>query len=191
MGDSAWRLYIGKIPHDPKENYWVSFESDPKLQKSKGNIYGRCLPCIHNLYEQLKEGKKEINLGPAFNCWKITAIVQNIEEAMALLNEFEKRFPTGHVHGKFGSGRTDVETKVVVFQAYNEVERDRLKNAVEVCLKSMNSNAPVQLTRACGILYHELLGDSLKWQPITPIKHPEKAAELLEKIKVLLYRSAM
>jgi hypothetical protein len=191
MNESAWRLYIGKIPHDPKENFWVSFESDPRLQKSKNNIYGRCLPCIHNLYEQLQAGKKEITLGTAYNCWKITAIVNNVEEGIALLSEFEKRFPTGHVHGKFGSGRTDVETKVVVFQAYNEKERDRLKECVEVSLKALDIDTPVLITRACGILYHELLGDSLEWEPVAPIKHPEKAAELLEKIKVLLYTSAM
>jgi len=191
MSDSTWRLYIGKIPHDPKENYWVSFESDPKLQKSKGNIYARCVPCIHNLYEQLQAGKKEITLGTAYHCWKVTAIVKNIEEAMALLSEFEKRFPFGHIHGRFGSGRPEVSTKVVVFQAYNEKERDRLKNCIEECLKAMGSDAEVILTRACAILYHDLLGDSLEWQPVQPIKHPEKAGPLLEMIKELLYRSAL
>jgi hypothetical protein len=191
MGKSAWQIYLGEIPHSEKEDYWVSFESDPALKKNKANIYGRCLPCIQNLYEQLQEGKKEIALGSAFDCWKITAAVRDMDEAIALLCEFEKRFPFGHVYGKFGSGRSDVKTKAVVFHAESKEERDRLRDALKECLQAVNGTTSVEISRGCAVLYHDILGDWRQWQPLTPIKYPEKAGRLLEMIKNLLYRSVM
>lgn len=191
MCESAWHIYLGKIPHSRDGNYWVSFESDPALKKTNANIYGRCLPCIQNLYEQLQEGKREINLGNAFNCWKITAVVRDLDQALALLDEFEKRFPSGHVYGKFGSGRTDVETRAVVFHAENEAEKDRLQEAVEQCQAPLNVREPVQISRGCAVLYHDILGDWQEWQPVTPIKYPGNAAMLLEKVKSILYRSTI
>ena len=54
------RIYLDKrVWRDSRDN-WVSFESDPKLRVTKTNIYGRCVPCITNLYQQLQEGKEEI-----------------------------------------------------------------------------------------------------------------------------------
>ncbi|PIP09025.1 MAG: hypothetical protein COX51_01025 [Syntrophobacteraceae bacterium CG23_combo_of_CG06-09_8_20_14_all_50_8] len=191
MQESDWHIYLGEIPHSREGNYWVSFESDPQLKKTKANIYGRCLPCIQNLYKQLQEGKKDINLGSAFNCWKITAVVRDLDESLALFFEFEKRFPSGHVYGKFGSGRADMETKAVVFHAESEMERDRLQDALGECIKSINGSVPVQISRGCAVLYHDILGDWQEWQPVTPVTHPENASKVLEVIKNLLYRSAM
>jgi len=191
MIDAEWHIYLGEIPHGREGNYWVSFESDPAMKVTKANIYGRCLPCIQNLYEHLCAQRREIKLGTAFHCWKVTAVVRDLDEAVELLTEFEKRFPQGHVYGKLGNGRPGAETTVVVFHAENEAERDRLKNALARCLESINADMPVQLSRGCAVLYHDILGDGSDWQPVTAIKHPEKAAPLLEKIKELLYRSAM
>ncbi len=191
MSESAWRIYLGEIPHPPEGIFWVSFESDPGMSKTKANIYGRCLPCIQNLYEQLQERKQGITLGNAFNCWKITAIVRDIDEALALLSEFERRFPCGHVYGKFGSGRADAATRVVVFHGESVAERDRLAEALRQCLESLAVSEPVQISRGCAVLYHDILGDWQEWQPVTPMKYPENAAALLEKVKGILYRSAM
>ena len=191
MPESAWRIYLGEVPHSREGNFWVSFESDPALKKTNANIYGRCLPCIQNLYEQLQERKKEINLGNAFNCWKITAVVKDMDESLALLSEFEKRFPFGHVYGKLGSGRTDVETKAVVFHTESEAERDRIAEALAQCLAPRNVSEPVQISRGCAVLYHDILGDWQEWQPVTPMKHPENAAMLLERVKKILYHSAI
>ena len=104
MSDAAWRIYLAEIPHARGGIYWVSSESDPALKQTKANIYGRCLPCIQNLYEHLREERKEIELGRAFHCWKITAVVRGLDEALALLGEFEKRYPGGHVYGRRPSG---------------------------------------------------------------------------------------
>ncbi|MBW2609503.1 MAG: hypothetical protein JRC68_04060 [Deltaproteobacteria bacterium] len=191
MNRSEWHIYTGKIPHSEKGDYWVSFESDPDLKKTKNNIYGRCLPCIRNLYHQLKEGRREITLGNAFNCWKITAVVKGIDECLSLLNEFEKRFPSGHVFGKFGSGRPASERKVVVFHTEDEGERDRIKEALEACLPDVDRDGKILVSRACGVLYDDILGDWRKWQPVSPVISPESRGPLLERIKRLLYRSTM
>jgi len=56
------KIFLDKrVWRDSRDN-WVSFESDPKLRVSKQNIYGRCVPCITNLYQQLQAGKEEIEL---------------------------------------------------------------------------------------------------------------------------------
>ncbi|MDP2970806.1 MAG: tRNA lysidine(34) synthetase TilS [Deltaproteobacteria bacterium] len=54
------KIFLDKrVWRDSKDN-WVSVESNPKLKVTKQNIYGRCLPCITNLYRQLQEDREEI-----------------------------------------------------------------------------------------------------------------------------------
>jgi len=184
-------IYVGKIPTSNDGLYWVSFESDPKLKKNKANIYGRCLPCIQNLYEQLKAGKKEIALGYALQCWKVAAVVNNLEEALALLSEFEKTFTGEHVYGKLGSGRKDLTTKVVVFHGESEEERDCLKDTLTICLKKRGNMNPPLISRGCAVLHQELFGDWRTWQEVTPVVNEAKIPEMLERIKNILYRSAI
>ena len=186
-----WHIYLGEIPCSEKGNFWVSFESDPGLRKTKSNIYGRCLPCIQNLYYQLKEGRTEIALGSAYQCWKMTAVLKDTDECLALLNEFEMRFPEGHVYGKFGSGRPDSGTKVVVFHAEDEADRDRIEKALSECLPHVNKDGSVLISRGCAVLYEGILGDWRQWTQITPIKHPEKVDELLARIRKTLFWAVM
>lgn len=189
MSRPKWRIYLGRIPHSKNSDFWVSFESDPRLKTTRDNIYERCLPCIENLYRQLKEGRQEITLGNAYHCWKITAVLKGWEECLSLLYEFEKRFPVGHVYGKFGSGQSDSKTRVVVFHTDRAGERDRIRKALEVCLPEIDQNGMIQISRACAVLYHDILGDWRNWRPITPIIHPENTVRLLERIKETLYRA--
>ena len=191
MGKDEWHIYLEKIPYTESGKFWVSFESNPGLKKTKANIYGRCLPCIQGLYYQLKEGCSEITLGNAYDCWKITAIVNSLEECISLLHEFEKKFPSGHVYGKLGSGRSNSETMVVVFHAENAAERDRIRAELEMCLSMLNGKNPVQISRACSVLYDDILGDWQDWLPITKIKHPENVDNLMERLRRILYRAVM
>ncbi|MCX5877966.1 MAG: hypothetical protein NTY44_02500 [Deltaproteobacteria bacterium] len=96
---AAWHIYVGQIPHSEKGDFWVSFESKPDLEKTKANIYGRCLPCIQHLYDQL--------------------------------------------------------------------------------------------SRACAVLYGEILGDWREWRPVTVLKYPERVDALIERIRKTLFWSAM
>ena len=191
MNKSEWHIYVGEIPYSERGNFWVSFESDPGLQKTKANIYGKCLPCIQNLYHQLREDRKEITLGPAYSCWKITALLKEIGGCLSLLNEFEKKFHGGHVYGKFGSGRLDSETRVVVFHTEDEEERDRIQKALKKCLPEAEREGSIQISRACAVLYEGILGDWRQWQAEAPIKHPEKVGDLLERIKKTLFQAVI
>jgi hypothetical protein len=186
-----WHIYLGKIPYTENGLFWVSFESDPGLKRTKANIYARCLPCIQHLYEQLRAGKNEIDLGRAYHCWKVTAVLDHFDDCLNLLDRFEALFPAGHVYGKLGNGRTDSSKKVVVFHADNEPERDRLEKAMQTCLKTLDADAHVIISRACSILYEPLLGDWRQWRPTAAIRFPEKVAGHLERIKKILTYGTM
>lgn len=187
----AWHIYVGEIPHTEGGDFWVSFESKPNLEKTKANIYGRCLPCIQHLYEQLKAGSPAIDLGPAFHCWKITAVLNGTDECLSLLHVYEEKFPGGHVYGKFGSGRPFSRTKVVVFHAEEERVRDLLRERLQACLPEVDKDGCVEVSRACAVLYADILGDWRYWQRVTPLKHPEKAEALLQRIRKTLFWSAL
>ena len=191
MNKSDWHIYTGKIPHSSSGAFWVSFESDPNLIRTNANIYGRCLPCIQNLYNQLKSGENQIRLGSAFNCWKISAAVAGIDECLMLLEQFEKKYPHGHVYGKFGSGRPEATTKVVVFHADTPEERDRIQKALNSCLVAMGRNETAQISRACAVLFDDILGPWQHWRSTTPVKHPQNVQSQLDKIKKILYQSNM
>ncbi|MDI6727154.1 MAG: DUF120 domain-containing protein, partial [Smithellaceae bacterium] len=188
---SPWQIYVGKIPYRESGSFWVSFESDPTLKQNKDNIYGKCLPCIQSLYDQLREGSDSITLTSAYNCWKVTAVVSSLDDCLSLLSEYEKRFPGGHVYGKFGTSLSDAPTRVVVFHTENEEERDRLHKALTECLTVVDPLGKVEISRACAILYHDLLGPWQNWRSVSPVLHPEKVGTIRERIKEMLYRSGL
>jgi hypothetical protein len=191
MEKDDWQIYLGEIPYSENKAFWVSFESDPHLKKTRSNIYGRCLPCIQNLYFQLQAGCSEIKLGTAFNCWKVTAVLADVDQCLSLLDRFQSLFPLGHVYGKLGSGRSDSETKVVVFHTETVFERDRIRDSLKQCLEEMGLSTNIEISRGCAVLYENLLGDWRKWQPISPIIYPERVKAHLERIKKILFWSAM
>lgn len=186
-----WHIYLGKIPYTEDGIFWVSFESDPGLKRTKKNIYGRCLPCIQQLYEQLRAGRTEIELGRAYHCWKVTAVLGHFDDCLRLLERFEALFPVGHIYGKLGNGRADSPKKVVVFHSENETERDRLEAAVKQCLQTVDDDAPVIISRACSVLYEPILGDWRHWRPTTAIRFPERVTGHLERIKKILTYGTM
>jgi|WetSurMetagenome_2_1015567.scaffolds.fasta_scaffold02984_7 hypothetical protein len=189
--ETAWHIYVREIPHSERGDFWVSFESERNLVKTKANIYARCLPCIQHLYDQLKAGSKDINLGPAYHCWKIAAVLNGIEECLSLLAVYEEKFPGGHVYGKFGSGRAFSETKVVVFHTDEERARDLVRERLETCLPEVNKTGRVEVSRACAVLYADILGDWREWQPVTRMKHPEKVQALIQRIRKALFLAAL
>jgi hypothetical protein len=187
----TWHIYIGQIPYSDKGNVWVSFESKPNLEKTRANIYGKCLPCIHHLYEQLKQGVSEIDLGHAYDCWKVTAVVSGMDECLSLLRLYEEKFPGGHVYGKFGSGQPFSETKVVVFHTEDEKTRDQVQKRLQACVKQVNKRGRVQVSRGCAVLHAGILGDWREWKPVTKLKHPEHVEALLERVRKTLFWAVM
>jgi len=182
------QIFLDKRFWRGSRDNWVSFESDPKLRVTKENIYGRCVPCIANLYHQLQEGKEEIELREAFRCWKVVAVLKDQEECLEVLRAYEEQFLKDHdVKGKFGSSQPAQPTKVLMFHIDDEGERDRRLKELHACVQKVNPGASVFYQRACANLYYELLGDWKEWKEVTKIKNPEARPALIERIKKLLY----
>jgi hypothetical protein len=182
------KIYLDKrFWRNSREN-WVSFESDPKLRVTKGNIYGRCVPCITNLYRHLQERKEAIELKEAYHCWKVVAVLKDKEECLDVLREYEEKFLDDHyVKGKFGSSLPSKPSKVLMFHTEEEEEKDQLLKELEACVQKVNPAGKVFCQKACANLYYELLGDWKEWKEITKIKNPEARPALIERIKKLLY----
>ena len=177
-------IYVGR--RASKEG-WVSFESDPHLRKTKANVYERCVPCLERLRNQLMEGRREVELVEALHCWKVTAVLRDVEECLRLLQLYSERYPDHYVWGKFGTGRPQAPTRVVVFHAESEAERDLLLERVRRCAREIRPDVPVFVSRACANVYAELLGDWREWGPVTPIRRPEKVPELIQRLNRMLY----
>ncbi|HAR95229.1 MAG TPA: hypothetical protein DCR97_04605 [Deltaproteobacteria bacterium] len=182
------RLYIDKRYFTGKAMKWVSFETSPNLQATRSDIYGRCVPCITSLYEQLKEGRKDIELGLAFSCWKVVVVLESMEECIRLLEEFERRFLDDRtLKGRFGSVDETKNTRVLVINATTERDRDRLYAELQECAKMINPTAPVFFHRGCAELYHAILGDWRRWKRREAIRKPEEIPALMDRIRKMLY----
>jgi hypothetical protein len=182
------RLYIDKRFFAGSETRWVSFETDSRLKRTKNDIYGKCVPCIMNLYEQLSAGKTEIELGSAYNCWKVVVLVKSIDECTKFLSEFEKNMPDDmYIKGRFGSGDASKKTKVIVFNTENETEKDLLHNALKECAAGLEPQPQVIYHKACADLYHELLGNWRQWSETAVIKNLDMVKPIVERIRKVLY----
>jgi hypothetical protein len=182
------RFYLDKRYYADKPARWVSFESTPNLDETKRDIYGKCVPCISNLYEQLQAGNVEINLGPAYSCWKVVAVLANDEECTQVLAAFEEEFLAERkIKGRFGSGDEAKPTKVIVFSAPDEKERNRLFEEVGICSRRANPKAHVFFHRGCAELYHELFGDSMSWMQTETIRKPEAVKDIVTRIRRMLF----
>ncbi len=182
------KIFLDKrVWRNSREN-WVSFESDPKLRVTKQNIYGRCVPCITNLYHQLQEGKDEIELKEAYHCWKVVAVLKDKDACLEVLKEFEETFLGDQVvKGKFGSSQPSTSSQVLMFHTEDEGERDRLLEELRACAQKVNPGSKIFFQRACTNLYYELLGDWKDWKEVTRIKNPGVRSILVERIRKLLY----
>ncbi len=182
------KLYVDRRYFARSEQKWVSFESNPGLKRTKNDIYGRCVPCITSLYEQLQGGKKEIRLGHAYQCWKIVISLGSIEECTQFLSEFETTFLEDmNIKGRFGSGDSTKSTKIIVFNAESEEERDHLYERLKVCASQTYPESRVSYHRACAELYHELLGDWTTWSKTETIKDPAMVKTIIERIRRILF----
>jgi len=184
-------IYIKQVPSSTNGVFWVSFENHPQLKKTRANIYGRCLPCITNLFEQLKTGSTTIDLGNAYHCWKITTVLDSLDTCFELLEKVSAHPFDGCLLGKLGNGRPAANTRVVVFHTQNEEQRERIRQIVGLCLSDMKINTKPVISRACEVLYAPLFGDWRKWQPTSPILYPQRIEKHIAYLKKVLYQSAL
>jgi len=169
---------------------WISFESDPYLSKTKKRIYEKCLPCLEYFLRQLEEGKPEIDLGPAYECWKLTLIFNNLEECLTFLNAFSELYPNEYVMGKFGTGAPEKPTKAVVFHIDDKKVLKGLAKKVQEMLRKLRLSLSIKITRGCSNPYEYLFGPSKKWKKVIPPLYPERIPEVRERIRKMIYFSS-
>lgn len=184
-------IFIKQVPSSTNGVFWVSFENHPRLKKTRADIYGRCQPCIQNLYQQLKTGSTLIKLGNAFHCWKITTVLDRLEICFDLLEKVSEQPFGGCLQGKLGNGRPNAETRVVVFHTQDEDNRDRILQIVRACLFELQIKSEPVISRACEVLYAPLFGDWRKWKPTTPILHSQRIEKHIAYLRRVLYQSAL
>ena len=80
---------------------------------------------------------------------------------------------------------------MVVFHTEDEKARDQVRERLQACLRAMHKNGEAQISRACAVLYSELLGDWRQWQEVTLLRHPEKVDALIQRIKKALFWATM
>ncbi|MDW7711076.1 MAG: hypothetical protein SCH98_11435 [Deferrisomatales bacterium] len=169
---------------------WVSFETDPLLRRTKEGLHENCLPCLTGLLEQLRAGAERVDLGPAWECWKVVALTPTREDALGLLERFSQAHPDEEVRGKVGGGRDDRPTWAVIFHTRSEARRDRLLELVRDLSRRRPPDIPTFCSRGCGIPYEELLGPWQGWEPVSPIRHPERRARVVASLRESLYGAA-
>ncbi len=169
---------------------WISFESDPYLSITKRRIYEKCLPCLENFLQQLEEGRSYIDLGPAYECWKLAIILKNLEECLSFLNAFSEMYPDEYVIGKFGTGSPEKLTKVVVFHIDDKNKLKGLVKKVRNVLQKIGLLSIVKITRGCSNPYEYLFGPSKKWKRIIAPLYPERIPEVIKRVRKMIYFSS-
>lgn len=175
-------------PKFSKRDGWTSFESDPYLRNTKRAIHLRCLPCIKSLYQQLIEGKKSIDLGSAYECWKVVGVMETTEECLNILEIYRDRFlPDRYIRGRYG-GKDGSSTRAIVVVAENELERDNLMDEMKSCLSVLGLKRPLFYSKGCADPYEKILGPWKNWQRHTPIKHDGNIESVIDGLDQMLRR---
>lgn len=178
-------IHLGRTP---SREGWVSFETDSHLRRTKERLQARCLPCLTGLLDQLKSGATAIDLGPAWTCWKVVALAADREECLEVLRRFGEAYPDEYCYGKFGSGSGGHATCAVIFHTESPGRRDELRILLEALVRREFPASRVFHSRGCGDPYEHLLGAWDTWQPVTPIRHPERVRSVKEALVDSLYR---
>ncbi|GAB4273021.1 MAG: hypothetical protein Kow0092_28270 [Deferrisomatales bacterium] len=166
---------------------WVSFETDPRLARTKERLYERCLPCLTALYEQLKEGAGSIELTYAWECWKVVALTRTYDECLEVLDRFQDAYPGEYVYGKIGKGGGGHETFAVIFHTEGESRRDELHRMLSDVVRRWFPGRRVFVSRACGDPYERLLGPWPTWRRVCPAPDPATARQVRAKLRESLY----
>ncbi len=177
-------IYVN--PKMSKKGGWTSFESDPHMRETQKRIHQRCLPCIKNLYQQLLEGKRSIDLGPAYVCWKVVLVLESIEECLMVLETYRDTYlGTRYICGRYGS-KNGSGTQAIVVVAENELERDLLMHEMGSCLSILGLKRDLFFSKGCADPFEKVAGPWRKWQKNTPIRTDRNMRKVIDQLESLL-----
>ena len=180
-------IYAG-TRRDINKGFWMSFENHPRLEETKRLIYIRCLPCLEDLFEQLKGSPQELFLENPLNCWKVVVVLKDLDECLELLSLYEEECLTERdtVRGRIGTSDKSSPNVVIIFQMLSEAERDDMMKNIKQLAPRINPNYTLSWERGCGDLYGTLCGDWQDWQTVNPLKKPHLIPFIREKVQKLL-----
>jgi len=166
-----------------REGFWRSFENENHLSGVKERIRTRCSPCIENLYRQLKAGQMQIEVGNAYDCWKVVVVVNSDDECEKILEEYQSMFlPSRHIQGRYGS-QAEGGTKAIVANADDVTERDLLLSELRECVRKSGLDARILYTKGCANLYGEALGDWRKWRRVSRIRDVKNVYAVMKRVE--------
>lgn len=113
------------------------------------------------------------------------------EECLKVLEKYQKKLRSSrYLQGRFGSGEEEKGgTSAVIINTDNEEERDIILSELEHCAGEVNPDSEVFYSRACAVLYGEILGDWRDWGKVTPIKNPGNVGKVVKLIRKVLYET--
>jgi len=173
--------------HRVSREGWWSFETHPRMMRTKRRIHERCLPCLAGLLDQLKADRREIDLPHAWDCWKVVAVAPDEATCMEILDRLAGDHPDLYLHGKLGGRRDRYGTSALVLHAEGEAERDRMVACLQQTLERRFPHVPLRLSRACADPYAEILGPWQEWTLPCPIRRPEAVPRVVRRLRELLY----
>ena len=180
----AGAVYFG---HRRSREGWVSFETHPRLARTKARLYERCLPCLTDLLEQLRRNPTRVNLTHAWDCWKVVAVVRDEAEAMELLARFAETFPAEYCYGKLGGKRPGRDTAALVFHTEDAGRRDDLERMLQEVVEACFPGRRVFVSRGCADPYEAVLGPWPGWTRTCPVRHPERVPAVVARLREMLY----
>ena len=169
-----------------KQN-WISFESDPHLRRGRRVLHERCIPCMGYLYRQLEQGQDTIELAYAYHCWKVVVLLQSVDECLGVLETYRDRYLPGRtIRGRYGS-KDGTGNPAIVAAADSEVERDLLMKEMAECLAVLSLDRKLFFNKGCADPYEEILGPWQTWKKTSPVRYPENAKTVMQRIGRLLH----
>lgn len=180
-------LYVGKRRQINK-GFWISFENHPRLRETKNSIYERCVPCLEKLHGQLQLSPQELRLEEPLDCWKVVVVVDNLDEALALLELYQDQyFPVNQtVRGRLGTSDCESPGIAIIFQMHREEERDKLIKDLKHVAGKVTGNYQIFFERGCRDLFVPLCGEWDRWKESAPIEDFSAVPVIKEKVAKLL-----
>lgn len=168
--------------HEEGYGMWTSFDTDPSLGNINKKMLYHCMPCLEGLKRQLEKSAEELEIGPAYNCFKVVGITDSDERSRQVLNEISRTAPEGMMLvGKYGGTGGSFNTSAIIFYVSEDLRWT--KRLLENAMESVYPAGEVRASRACADVHGELFRGHDNWERVMKPEHPEKRQQVIETIR--------
>lgn len=168
--------------HEEGYGMWTSFDTDPALGNINTKMQHHCVPCLEGLRRQLESSDEELDIGPAYDCFKVVGITDSDERSRQVLDEMSRAAPEGMMlAGKYGGMGESHDTSAVILYVSDGLRWTR--RLLEEAMESVYPEGEVKASRACADIHGELFKGCGNWERAMKPRHPEKRQQVLETIR--------